>query len=324
VGSVLFAAAIASVASAITITGITPSAVKVKVGQPITFTLTATGIPAQGHAMCFFWLDAGDGSLGVLGPEDMPGGFVSGSAALYPVSYSKAGTFTVKVIPRAGRDLHGEPENSISIAIEEQYLSWGVQPCDGSATAKVTVWDPYSVRHPVDLHVPPGAAALAGPGKPGGGPVETTKLNPGTAVALNPQPLPPGPTGPMHTESLQTGTGPTGGNGATMVRRGPFVRSVTLTPSPVHEGQPVQIAVQADPGCDAVLINWGDGTTVDQSLAPHGRPLERPIQHVYRTMGPETVKVSGEHGCYGVASAALTVTFPVVRPAVNVAPAIHR
>jgi hypothetical protein len=317
--SALGTLAVASLASAITITGLSPSAVKVKVGQPITFTLTATGIPAQGHAMCFFRLVPGTGDWGYLGPEIMPGGFVAGTAALHPITYAKAGTFTVTVTPRAGRETGGA-QDQLLIGIEDQYMSWGVQPCQGTANATVTVWDPAAVHHPLKTHLPSGSAGLKGPSKPSGGPVETTELKPGTAVALNPQPLPPGP---MHTESLQTGAGATGGNSATMRQGVPFVRSVALTPSPVHEGQPVQIAITADPGCNAVLINWGDGTTTDQSLDPHRPGGERPIQHVYRAMGAKTVKVSGEHGCLGVASAALTVTIPVVRPMGSSVQVVH-
>jgi hypothetical protein len=317
--AVLSVLTVAALASAVTITGIAPSTVKVKVGQPVTFTLTATGVPTQGHAMCFFRLVPGTGDWGYLGPEIMPGGFVGGTAALHAITYAKAGTFTVSVIPRAGRET-GSAQDPLLMAIEDQYMSWGVQPCQGTATATVSVWDPSSVRHPLNTHLSPGSAALKGPSKPGGGPVETTELKPGSAVALNPQPLPPGP---MHTESLRTGAGATGGNGATMVRTVPLVRSVALTPSPVHEGQPVQIAITADQGCNAVLITWGDGTTQDQALAPHGRPLERPIQHVYRTVGAKTVKASGEHGCLGTASAALNVTVPLVRPAGSAVQAVH-
>ena len=285
---------------------------------PIPITLTATGRSAQGRSVCFGGLNLGDGTSSWGGPEDMPSGFVGGSATLATVQYSKGGTYTLTVTPRQHYENHSQ--NPFLAQADDEFYYKGVQPCDGSASATVTVWDPYSVHHPVNLHVPPGAAALKGPSKPGGGPVEATKLNPGAAVALNPQPLPPGP---MHTESLQTGAGATGENTATMLKRAPLVRSVSLTPSPVHEGQPVQIAIDADPGCTAVLINWGDGTTVDQPLAPHGRPLERPIQHVYRTMGAKTVKASGEHGCMGAASAALNVTIPVVRPVGSTVQAVH-
>jgi hypothetical protein len=320
--SALVAPALASLASAMTITGITPSAVKVKVRQPITFTLTGSGVPTKGFAQCFFVVNFGDGDA-KPGPEDLVGGsFAGGSANLEPFSYSGAGTFTVTVSPRQAGDPPYLPGGTV-----EEWRGWefkmqgeGVQPCDGSASATVTVWDPYSVHHRVLTNLPPGSAALKGPSKPGGGPVETTELKPGSAVALNPQPLPPGP---MHTESLRTGAGATGGNGATMVRTVPLVRSVALTPSPVHEGQPVQIAITADQGCNAVLITWGDGTTQDQALAPHGRPLERPIQHVYRTVGAKTVKASGEHGCLGTASAALNVTVPLVRPAGSAVQAVH-
>ena len=43
----------------------------------------------------------------------------------------------------------------------------------------------------------------AGRASPDPVPVETTMLRPGTAVELNPQPLPPG----SHTESFRTGRG---------------------------------------------------------------------------------------------------------------------
>jgi hypothetical protein len=311
------AAAICASASAFTITGLTPSTVKVKVGQPITFTVTATGVPAQGAQSCFFWMTPGDGNQ-YPGPETLAGGFVAGSAKLSSVTYTTGGTFTLTVTPRSA---YHNPQNPLLTTVDDNLVAQGVQPCNGSASATVTVWDPSRmpptrVRR---LTLPPPPAGKNGPNLPGPGPVEVEGLNPGLIVALNPQPLPPG----AHIESAQTGAGVTAGASAVRHVSPPYVRSATLNPSPVHEGQPVQIAITADPGCNAVLIAWGDGTTLEQSLAPHGRPLERPIQHVYRKMGAETVKVSGEHGCFGQATAAVTVTVPLRRPMGSVLPAVH-
>ena len=57
---VMLAAALATgSASAITLTGLTPSTLKVKVGQPVQLTLTATEVPAAGPAWCFFLLTPG-------------------------------------------------------------------------------------------------------------------------------------------------------------------------------------------------------------------------------------------------------------------------
>jgi hypothetical protein len=312
----VMAALICASASAITITGLTPSTAKVKVGQPITFTLAATGVPSAGPPLCFFTLTPGDGTS-ALGPEVMPSGFVAGSAVLKAFSYSKAGAFTVTVAPRGP---YHSPQNPLLTSYEDGLVAQGVKPCDGSAAATVTVWDPYSA--PGRLHgvnLPPPPAGQNGTNPPGPGPVEMTKVRPG-AVALNPQPLPPG----AHTESLKTGGAAVVVNHATMLTRVPFVRAVSVSPPTVHEGQPAQLAITADPGCNAVLITWGDGTTQDQSLAPHGQPLERPIQHVYRKVGAETVKVSGEHGCYGQATAALSVTFSLQRPMGGTAQVVHR
>ena len=103
----------------------------------------------------------------------------------------------------------------------------------------------------------------------------------------------------------------------------PRVRAAVASPMSVREGDPVRLAVTADRGCTGVLIGWGDGSTQDQSLDP--RALERPIQHVYRKVGAETVTVAGEHGCLGQATAAVTVTAPLqlLTPG-RVAPAAHR
>ncbi len=319
--SVLGAALIAPFASAVTITGLTPSTLKVKVGQQVTLTLTATGISAQGPAACFFWLAPGDGNQ-YPGPETMASWFVGGSATLKPFSYAKAGTFTVTIAPRGPAQAS---QSSLLGDFDESLVAQGVQVCEGAASATVTVWDPYTARPKIGtLNPPPPPAGESGPSKPGGGPVEMTSLKPGVAVALNPQPLPPG----AHTEALQTGGGGVGRNNATMLTTVPYVRAVAVTPPSVLEGAPVQLAITADAGCNAVLIAWGDGTTLDQSLDssnPKTRSaMQRPIQHVYRKIGAETVKVSGEHGCLGMAAAAVTVTMPLQAKApVGVVSVVH-
>ena len=318
----LAAALTAASASAITLTGLTPSTLKVKVGQQVTLTLTATGVPPQGSPLCFFTLADGNGG-GSLGPNDLPPeGFVGGSATLSPLSYSKAGTFTVTATPRNGGTESGEGLAADMREYDEALMAKGVAPCQGTATATITVWDPYhEPAHRSGLRMPPPPEGASVPSKPGPGPVETTMLRPGTAVTLNPQPLPPG----SHTESFQTGRGPmtAGGTLAVAGMPAPRVRAAAASPVSVREGDPVRLAVTADRGCKGVLIGWGDGSTQDQSLDP--RALERPIQHVYRKVGAETVTVAGEHGCLGQAMAAVTVTAPLqlVTP-LKVVPAAHR
>jgi hypothetical protein len=315
---VLLAAALtAGSASAITLTGLTPNTQKVKVGQPVTLTLTATGVPPQGPPLCFFNLTHGDGSA-QFGPEIMSTGFVSGSAPLGAFSYAKAGTFTVIATPRSA--VTG-PQNPLLETVDEQFLAEGVTPCQGSATATVTVWDPYHEPVPRSaLHLPPPPEGANGPSKPGPGPVETTMLHPGAAVALNPQPLPPG----SHTDSLQTGQSPVAAGGTVATAWAPpRVRAAALSPALVLEGTPVRLALTADQGCMGVRIAWGDGSV--ESLNPNGRGMQRPIQHVYRKVAGETVMVAGENGCQGQAAAAVTVTGPMqLRAPGYVAPAAHR
>lgn len=316
---VLLAAALtAGSASAITLTGLTPNTLKVKVGQPVTLTLTATGVPAAGPSSCFFILTPGNGSTS-LGPEAMATGFVSGSATLTAFSYAKAGTFTATVTPRT---THQGAEDPLQIAADDSFASLGVQPCQGTATATITVWDPYTEpMHRSTLHAPVPPAGVNGPSKPGPGPVETTMLHPGAAVALNPQPLPPG----AHTESLRTGQGgvTAGGTLAVAGTPAPRVRAAALSPALVLEGTPVRLALTADQGCMGVHIAWGDGSV--ESLNPNGRGMQRPIQHVYRKLGAETVMVAGENGCQGQAAAVVTVTGPMqLRAPGYVAPAAHR
>ena len=321
---VLLAAALtAGSASAITLTGLTPNTLKVKVGQPVTLTLTATGVPPQGTPLCFFMLADGSGG-GSYGPNDIPTqAFVGGSATLSPFSYSKAGTFTVTVTPRNGFTGGGDdPFVAEMREYDESLMAKGVTPCQGSATATITVWDPYhEPAHLSALHMPPPPEGASGPSKPGPGPVETTMLHPGTAVTLNPQPLPPG----SHTESLQTGHGSmaAGGTVATAWAPPPRVRAAALSPALALEGTPVRLALTADQACMGVHIAWGDGSV--ESLNPNGRGMQRPIQHVYRKVGAETVMVAGENGCQGQVTAAVTVTGPMqLRAPGYVAPAAHR
>ncbi len=140
-------------------------------------------------------------------------------------------------------------------------------------------------------------------------------------MTLNPQPLPPG----SHTESLQTGRGPmtAGGTLAVAGTPAPRVRAAALSPALALEGAPVQLALTTDQGCMGVHIAWGDGSV--ESLNPNGRGMQRPIQHVYRKLGAETVMVAGENGCQGQAAAVVTVTGPMqLRAPGYVAPAAHR
>ncbi len=303
--------------SAITITGLTPATVKVKVGQPVIFTLTATGVPAQGPPSCFFALTPGDGST-LVGPEAMTSGFTSAGATLEAFSYKTSGTFTVHVTPRAPS--YGS-QNPLLTDADESFVQKGATPCDGAATATVIVWDPYTPRGRVGTkNLSPVFARKAGPKLPGPGPVEMTTVHPGAAVALNPQPLPPG----AHTDALRMGGGASVPNGATRLASVPYVRAAGVLPASAPEGEPVRLAVTADQGCNAVRIAWGDGSTQDQSLDPRRPGGERPIQHVYRKPGMEMVKVAGEHGCYGQATASVTVTMPMRRPMGNAAPLVHR
>jgi pimeloyl-ACP methyl ester carboxylesterase len=82
------------------------------------------------------------------------------------------------------------------------------------------------------------------------------------------------------------------------------IGSVTVSPSPVVQGQPTTITVNGSAtGCGAVEINYGDGVVNTYALS--SLPYQQ--THAYATTGVKTITARGQGNCLGQKSTSLTV-----------------